>query len=685
MPVTCAAENCSNIYQRGNNITFHCFPKNKMLREKWVKATQRKDWKPTQYSKLCSDHFLLSDFRLFTNRRELMCSAVPSIFSHTRPDQRSTSSRHKQSGEPLQMKEPTVLLKNTDSDCSTVRKQILVKEKRKRKIRRKRERWDPGKDEKCELNMDLPQHEQMRQDEEVRATPSTSPNCTHHRRQKKSYPDHSYCMQGDKHIEHSYARPLKSKGKTGIIFMDTSLGRRQQLAILTTFNVPKCLKEMENDWSTDTASEDGMAPCTTKPSSMESRMEEPLETPLADNDKVMIGDGDHDHSEVLTEDQLQVIPASKLDSIPGDNEEWETLTVSPKLDNSHDHEEGETPPTLKLDNHYDKDEKTEILPVTLNIDNGHNDAEEAPLTSPMIDDLHDNEEEEESLCSFSVNGRNRNSSEIKEVDHLHDQEDKLAQELLQLSGSSSSLINNNKQDNTEEEEIEEDEEKCKNHPLEDADIEAIQEYIQKAIQVAQDKDPDLDRSSHFAMSLSKVLELYTDLLKNRKSEEQCFTYFRPAKLSPPSHCSEDEIFFRDSGQHSTEKSSLQELQQVSDQKQDTVNNASGNQQTIGHDTESTTRSKGINCKIKEEKKEYIDEYCMSIKEEPLFDEHEYLDSIETIQEQIKEEVSSDFMQDPLFQKVGHECNINDVDENNSSSFQDFESCVEDLPGGSTSY
>lgn len=428
-----------------------------------------------------------------------------------------------------------------------------------------------------------------------------------------------------------------------------------------------------------------MAPCTTKPSSMESRMEEPLETPLADNDKVMIGDGDHDHSEVLTEDQLQVIPASKLDSIPGDNEEWETLTVSPKLDNSHDHEEGETPPTLKLDNHYDKDEKTEILPVTLNIDNGHNDAEEAPLTSPKIDDLHDNEEKEESLCSFSVNGRNRNSSEIKEVDHLHDQEDKLAQELLQLSGSSSSLINNNKQDNTEEEEIEEDEEKCKNHPLEDADIEAIQEYIQKAIQVAQDKDPDLDRSSHFATSLSKVLELYTDLLKNRKSEEQCFTYFRPAKLSPPSHCSEDEIFFRDSGQHSTEKSSLQELQQVSDQKQDTVNNASGNQQTIGHDTESTTRSKGINCKIKEEKKEYIDEYCMSIKEEPLFDEHEYLDSIETIQEQIKEEVSSDFMQDPLFQKVGHECNINDVDENNSSSFQDFESCVEDLPGGPTSY
>ncbi|XP_063612969.1 uncharacterized protein LOC134786344 isoform X2 [Penaeus indicus] len=610
MPVTCAAENCSNIYQRGNNITFHCFPKNKVLREEWVKATHRKDWKPTQYSKLCSDHFLLSDFRLFTNRRELMCSAVPSIFGHTRPDQKITS-KHKQTGESLQMKEPTVTLKKTDSDCSTVRKQRKVQEKRKRRKRRKRGRWDPGKDDVCEL--------------------------------------------GDRHIEHSYARPLKAKGKTGIIFMDTTLGRRRQLAILTTFNVPKCHKEVENDLSTDTASEDGMAPCTPN--------------------------ADHDQDETMDQDQIQATPSSKLGSNPGDSEEWETVT-SPKLDNTHDHEDGETPPTSNLDDYHDKNEKGETLPISLNLENDHND-EKTALTSPKTDDLCSNEEEGESLCAFSVSGRSRNTTEIK-MDHLHDQEDRLAQELLQLPASSPSLMNIN---NREEEEIEEkgegeEEEKCKNLSLKDADIEVIQEYIQKAIQVAQDKDPDLDRSSHFAMSLTKVMELYTDLLKCRKSEEQFFTYFRPIKVSPPSHCTEDEENCRDSSLHSKEESKPQELQQVSDQDQDVKN-----KQTINHNSKAITIKEGINlCEIKEEKKEVIeDEYCMSIKEEPLFDEHEYLSSIESIQEQMKEEVCVDFMQGFLLQRVDHECNIGDVNENSSSSFQDFESCVEDLPGGLTSY
>ncbi|XP_047473323.1 uncharacterized protein LOC125028069 isoform X2 [Penaeus chinensis] len=447
-----------------------------------------------------------------------------------------------------------------------------------------------------------------------------------------------------------------------------------------------------------------MAPCTPKPSSKESRMEERQETPMAENAEVMNNNADHDQDETMDHDQLQVTPTSKLDSNPGD------LTASPKLDNTHDHEDGETPPTSNLDNYHDKNEKGETLPTSLNLENN----EKTAPKSPKIDDLCSNEEEGESLCSFSVNRRSRNTTKMK-IDHLHGQEDRLAQELLQLPASSPSLINIKNQDNSEEEEIEEkgegeEEEKCKDLSLKAADIEAIQEYIQKAIQLAQDKDPDLDRSSHFATSLTKVMKLYTDLLKCRKSEEQFFTYFRPIKVSPPSQCTEDEENCRDSSQHIKEESKLQELQQVSDQNQD-VNK---NKQTIDHDSKAITIKEGINlceikeeinlceikeeinlceikeeinlCEIKEEKKEYIkDEYCMSIKEEPLFDEREYLGSIESIQEQMKEEVCVDFKQGPLFHRVDHECKNGDVNENSSSAFQDFESCVEDLPGGLTSY
>lgn len=33
------------------------FPKDPALRQKWTNALRRKDWKPTKYTKLCSDHF----------------------------------------------------------------------------------------------------------------------------------------------------------------------------------------------------------------------------------------------------------------------------------------------------------------------------------------------------------------------------------------------------------------------------------------------------------------------------------------------------------------------------------------------------------------------------------------------------------------------------------------------------
>lgn len=58
------------------------FPKENTRRQLWIKAVRRKDWEPTQYSRICSEHFRDIDM----DRTSLSCvrvrdDAVPCIFS----------------------------------------------------------------------------------------------------------------------------------------------------------------------------------------------------------------------------------------------------------------------------------------------------------------------------------------------------------------------------------------------------------------------------------------------------------------------------------------------------------------------------------------------------------------------------------------------------------------------------
>ena len=57
-------------------MTFHdhAYPTNPEMRQKWIRANPRKDFLPTKHFKVCSLHFLPSDFtyvRRDTNKRRL--------------------------------------------------------------------------------------------------------------------------------------------------------------------------------------------------------------------------------------------------------------------------------------------------------------------------------------------------------------------------------------------------------------------------------------------------------------------------------------------------------------------------------------------------------------------------------------------------------------------------------------
>ncbi|KAK4289141.1 hypothetical protein Pmani_037873 [Petrolisthes manimaculis] len=92
MPVSCAAYGCTSRFNKENSptLTFHKFPKDGELLEKWLHNVRRENFTPSKHTRLCSKHFKEEDF----DRTSLSCvrlrsGAVPCIFEafpeHLRP------------------------------------------------------------------------------------------------------------------------------------------------------------------------------------------------------------------------------------------------------------------------------------------------------------------------------------------------------------------------------------------------------------------------------------------------------------------------------------------------------------------------------------------------------------------------------------------------------------------------
>ena len=60
MPQTCVLGNCKNRYSKNSDKSFYRFPVDPDQRVKWVAAVNQKNWRPTEYSHVCSNHFITS-------------------------------------------------------------------------------------------------------------------------------------------------------------------------------------------------------------------------------------------------------------------------------------------------------------------------------------------------------------------------------------------------------------------------------------------------------------------------------------------------------------------------------------------------------------------------------------------------------------------------------------------------
>jgi len=91
MPYCCAYQ-CQN--RDGSGKRFYKFPRSEKRKKVWVNMVNRKDWRPSKSSVLCSDHFsneafvtpphIYASLNLKRNLR-LKPNAVPTIFPHKTP------------------------------------------------------------------------------------------------------------------------------------------------------------------------------------------------------------------------------------------------------------------------------------------------------------------------------------------------------------------------------------------------------------------------------------------------------------------------------------------------------------------------------------------------------------------------------------------------------------------------
>ncbi|XP_077201562.1 THAP domain-containing protein 1 [Paroedura picta] len=87
MVQSCSAYRCRNRYDKEKPISFHKFPLTRPdLCKKWEAAVRRKNFKPTKYSSICSEHFTPDCFKRECNNKLLKDNAVPTIFCHTEPN-----------------------------------------------------------------------------------------------------------------------------------------------------------------------------------------------------------------------------------------------------------------------------------------------------------------------------------------------------------------------------------------------------------------------------------------------------------------------------------------------------------------------------------------------------------------------------------------------------------------------
>ena len=77
----CSVFECHNFSGRigkfGHKVTLHKLPKEQYARRAWICAISRKNWKPSSYTRVCSDHFVDGIGPNYANRSKIPTEHLP--------------------------------------------------------------------------------------------------------------------------------------------------------------------------------------------------------------------------------------------------------------------------------------------------------------------------------------------------------------------------------------------------------------------------------------------------------------------------------------------------------------------------------------------------------------------------------------------------------------------------------
>ena len=78
MVKSCCAVGCTKRSVKGCGVSFYRFPVDMDRRSRWIAAINRKNWQPSEYSWLCSSHFISGS----KSDDPLSPDYIPSQFAH---------------------------------------------------------------------------------------------------------------------------------------------------------------------------------------------------------------------------------------------------------------------------------------------------------------------------------------------------------------------------------------------------------------------------------------------------------------------------------------------------------------------------------------------------------------------------------------------------------------------------
>jgi len=85
MPTTCSVKDCKKRGTQGGTISYHRFPAiildegertrelSTRRRQAWIASLRRKDWEPTEHSRVCSVHFISGSQMLYVHVHVAKC------------------------------------------------------------------------------------------------------------------------------------------------------------------------------------------------------------------------------------------------------------------------------------------------------------------------------------------------------------------------------------------------------------------------------------------------------------------------------------------------------------------------------------------------------------------------------------------------------------------------------------